>query len=76
MVTDKIAKNVYEIKNRLGETCGNQMEFYEDNEELDIQEEINSQTSNNTLKTKTKIKAKPRGRPCKTHVLVKRNTVK
>ena len=74
VVTAKIGKNVYEIKDRLGETCGpvhvkdlkryysDQMEFYENDEDQDIQEEINSPTLNKSLKTKTTSKTKPRGR--------------
>ena len=54
VVTIKIGKNVYEIKDRLGKTrgsvhvkelksyYGDQMEFYEDDKDLDIQEGINS----------------------------------
>ena len=95
MVTAKIGKNVYEIKDRLGETCspvhvkdlkryyGDQMEFYEDEEELANQEEFYpstlnttlNRTLNKTLKTKA-TKAKARGRSRKTRVLVKRKTVK
>ena len=85
VVTAKVGKNVYEIKDRLSETCqlvhvkdlkkyyGDHIKFHEEDKELDNKEGINSSTFNKTLNTKTP-KTKTRERPYKTRVLVKRNT--